>query len=188
MKPFAKQRLGREQSSSGNIAYVVEQNKPVPARRKIMKRISFLLFVVFAWFVSTSRLRAQSIITFDAPGAGTCGPGCGQPGGQGTLPFDISPGDTILGVYIDSSFVTHGFLRSPGGTFTTIDAPNAGSSAGQGTFAFSLNQAGAVAGYYLDASNVFHGFLRSPGGTPFLEIGDRSRPARRHLSQSPICA
>src|SRR6266536_814144 len=65
---------------------------------------------------------AQTITTFDAPGAGT-GPG------QGTFPsfspLLINPNGAITGYYTDSAFVTHGFLRYENGAFTTFDAPGA---------------------------------------------------------------
>ena len=75
--------------------------------------------------------RKATIITFDAPGAGT---------GtfQGTIPEDINPAGVITGVYSDANFVAHGFLRAPDGAFTTIDAPGAGTNF-QGTFAVSIN-------------------------------------------------
>src|SRR6266576_2730989 len=54
----------------------------------------------------------QGVITvFDAPGAGT-GPG------QGTFPFSpeiINPNGAITGWYVDSAFVSHGFLRDSNG-------------------------------------------------------------------------
>ncbi len=62
--------------------------------------------------------RKATIITFDAPGAGT---------GtfQGTIPEDINPAGVITGVYSDANFVVHGFLRARDGTFTTFEAPGA---------------------------------------------------------------
>ena len=47
-----------------------------------------------------------TITTFDPPGAGT-GPG------QGTASSLINPAGAIAGAYIDSSNVSHGFLRTP---------------------------------------------------------------------------
>jgi hypothetical protein len=124
-----------------------------------MRRISFLMLILFTCLVSAQWVRAQdSIITFDAPGAGTGA-------GQGTQAIDLSPAGSIVGYYADASGVFHGFLRAPGGAFTTIDAPGAGTGASQGTFAYSLNQPGAITGFYVDASNVAHGFLLARNGT-----------------------
>ena len=72
----------------------------------------------------------QGVITvFDAPGAGT-GPG------QGTFPFNsphlINPNGAITGYYVDSAFVSHGFLRDKNGVITTFDAPGAGTGARPG--------------------------------------------------------
>src|SRR5262249_33974725 len=109
-------------------------------------------------FSNTPWLRPQpTIITFDAPGAGT-GPG------QGTIAFAINPAGTISGRYADAGTAIHAIVRTPDGAITTFDAPGAGTGFRQGTRPFSINPAGATAGYYNDASNVFHGFLRTPDG------------------------
>src|SRR4029450_6709468 len=54
----------------------------------------------------------QGVITvFDAPGAGTAA-------GQGTFPFSpliLNANGTITGWYVDSAFVSHGFLRDSNG-------------------------------------------------------------------------
>jgi hypothetical protein len=71
-------------------------------------------------------LSAQTITTFDAPGAGT-GPG------QGTYALDIQPSGTTIGFIRDANEVRHGFVRSHDGRFTVFDAPGAGTAAGQGT-------------------------------------------------------
>lgn len=89
---------------------------------------------------------AAKITTFDAPGAGT-GPQ------QGTFPQSVSEAGAITGWYVDSRFVSHGFVRNVDGTITTFDAPGAGTGAGQGTLAYSLSPPGIVAGYYQDANN-----------------------------------
>jgi len=102
------------------------------------------------------RARDGAITTFDAPGAGT-----GTY--QGTLVTSTEQGinreGAIIGWYIDSDYVYHGYLRSPdGSTFTTIDGPGAAY-----TILSGLTPAGAVAGYFGDASNVGHGLLFADG-------------------------
>jgi hypothetical protein len=59
-------------------------------------------------FALTRLLAAATIVTFDAPGAGT-GPG------QGTAPFSgaTNPAGATTGAYSDSNNVSHGFLRTP---------------------------------------------------------------------------
>jgi hypothetical protein len=113
------------------------------------------------------------IATFDGPGSCT-----------GGIPADCySNGDLNINVFgwsvggfEDTSFVHHGFLRSPDRTLTIFDAPWAGDTGPyQGTdFSYNfvpdgselagLNDLGAVAAMYADANNVYHGFLRSPDG------------------------
>jgi hypothetical protein len=56
-------------------------------------------------------LSAQTITTFDAPGAGT-GPG------QGTYALDIEPSGTTIGFIRDANEVRHGFIRSQDGSFS----------------------------------------------------------------------
>jgi hypothetical protein len=109
------------------------------------------------------RLAAQNvsskIITFDAPGAGSV-----AAFGYGTSPKSINDAGAITGHYVDARNVNHGFVRSPSGKFTTIDAPGAGTNAGSGfgTFPDSINNAGAITGHYIDAQGLNHGFLRIP--------------------------
>src|SRR5438477_25240 len=70
-----------------------------------------------------------AITTFDAPGAGT-GPGQGT---RTEAAACINPAGAIVGFYTDASDVLHGYVRVPGGTITTFDAPGAGTGTGQGT-------------------------------------------------------
>jgi hypothetical protein len=117
-----------------------------------MTRISFLFFAVLTCLVCVSLLHAQSeFITFDAPGAGT-GPG------QGTLPQQITSAGTIVGNYVDSNYVTHGFVRSAHGAFASIDAPGA-----LRTQALGMTQA-RVVGFYRDTNRVRHGYVLGPDG------------------------
>jgi hypothetical protein len=119
--------------------------------------ISAMLFFVLC-FVSTGwrQARAQTtsrIIEFDAPGAA-----------QGTIPEQNTLSGLIAGFFFDVNGVAHGFVRSPNGKFTTLDAPGAGSTAnsGQGTQAFGITDAGTVVGFYSDTNGVAHGFVRAP--------------------------
>jgi hypothetical protein len=101
------------------------------------------------------RSPSGNLITFDAPGAGTT-----AAFGYGTLPESINDAGAITGHYGDPSGLYHGFLRSPGGKFTTFDAPGAAA----GTLPKSINAGGAITGHYVDAQNVNRGFVRSPNG------------------------
>jgi hypothetical protein len=61
--------------------------------------------------------------------------------------------------------VLHGFLRTPHGKFSTLDAPSkyAGTGEGQGTEASNINPAGVIAGTTVDGSGVYHGFVLADG-------------------------
>src|SRR6266487_2166789 len=79
-------------------------------------------------------LSAQTVTTFDAPGAGTGA-------FQGTYPFNVDPSGTIIGRTLDAGNVRHGFIRSTQGSYTIFDAPSAGTASGQGTWAYATNPA-----------------------------------------------
>jgi hypothetical protein len=68
----------------------------------------------------------------------------------------------ITGWYVDSSNVTHGFLHSPQGNYTTIDPKG-----GQSTICAIVNPSNEVAGFYFDA-NGWQSTVPSsdPLGTP----------------------
>jgi hypothetical protein len=120
------------------------------------------------------RLAAQNAnsesITFDAPGAASLAGSF-----DGTFPSGINNEGTIMGVYVDANTLYHGFLRSPGGKFITLDAPGAGASVGTrfrkspgginiSTRSININNQGTITGNYVDSNNVSHGFLRSSRG------------------------
>ena len=99
------------------------------------------------------------IISFDAPGADP------NPGDyNGTYPAGINFWGVIAGSYQDTNSTYHGFIRSPGGTFTTFEAPGADLGSYNGTSPNAINDMGAITGEYFDAEGVGHGFLRSPDG------------------------
>ena len=77
----------------------------------------------------------------------------------GHLRYGINDAGQIVGFYIDSSGILHGFLYS-GGTYTTLDDP----LGTNGTDALRHQQAGQIVGYYIDSNDMSHGFLYS-GGT-----------------------
>jgi uncharacterized membrane protein len=68
----------------------------------------------------------------------------------------------VTGIYFDANYVTHGFLRSPQGTFTLFDVPQAAPGT---TYPVSINEVGSIVGNYQDMSGIGHGFLRTPQGT-----------------------
>ena len=112
----------------------------------------------------------MTIITFDAPGAGTAA-------GQGTFANGMNASGAIVGFIRDANAARHGFLRAPDGTFAMLDDPNAGTCLtscgaignGQGTRAYAINPVGQIVGFFTDNSARCHGFVRAPDGT-FTQI------------------
>jgi len=96
------------------------------------------------------RTAGGSIVSFNAPGAGT---------GvlQGTRALSINSKGNIAGFYTDGTDRNHGFLRLANGTIHRIDPPGSINTLGR-----SLNEKDAVTGYYVAKSGKIHGFLWSP--------------------------
>jgi hypothetical protein len=109
-----------------------------------------------------ARADGPVVIVFDAPGAAIPIVCCSL---GGTFPSSINSEAAIAGYYSDVNALQHSFIRSPGGRFTTFDAPGTGTLAQQGTYAYNINAAGVVAGDFYDSNNVVHGFLRLTDGT-----------------------
>ena len=124
------------------------------AKRKLQLVPAATILVALAISIPLS---AQTITTFDAPGAGTGA-------FQGTYATNINPSGTIIGFSRDANDVRHGFVRSQDGSYTIFDPPGAGTGPGQGTRAYTINPSGAIAGFFSDAGNVFHGYVRSGQG------------------------
>jgi hypothetical protein len=111
------------------------------------------LLPVFAVSLITSGLAAkEQIVTFDAPGAGTGA-------FQGTQPFNLNAGGSIVGIWANANPGLHGFLRSADGTIITIDVPNSTNTLPEG-----INSGGVITGYYTDLNFVPHGWVRTATG------------------------
>jgi len=104
--------------------------------------------------------------TFEAPGADTTAGSF-----NGTTPTSINDLGVITGYFSDATGLSHGFLRTPTGKFTTFDVSGAGAN---GTFPIGLNLEGAVVGYALDSNYLFHAFLRTPDGKIHAFVGPDS--------------
>lgn len=137
----------------------------VAATRRTRARALYLGLCALVMAVAVNA-HAPRIITIDPPGAGT-----GQYQGTGCFAYTdcsvlINNAGAITGYYLDTNNVYHGFLRSPGGKFTSFEAPGADTNAGDfnGTLPNAINDAGAITGVYYDANNLGHGFLRNPQG------------------------
>jgi hypothetical protein len=113
--------------------------------------------IILATLAISIPLSAQTITTFDAPGAGR-GPF------QGTYATNSDPSGTIIGISVDANNVRHGFIRSQDGSFIIFDAPGAGTGAYQGTRAYSINPSGTFTGHFTDSVDAAHGYVRSNQG------------------------
>src|SRR6476646_11978362 len=106
--------------------------------------------IILLGLTISTKISAQTITTFDAPGAGTGA-------FQGTSALDIDPSGRTIGFFRDANNVRHGFSRSKNGTFTIFDAPGAGTAASQGTRAYATNSSGSITGHFTESSNVSQG-------------------------------
>jgi len=127
-----------------------------------MKRVSILMFTLCACFAFVAWPQTQpqghdKIITFKVPDAGTSA-------NQGTYVNRIVESGAVTGWYIDSNGVYHGFIRTPGGVITKVDAPAAENAPGLGTVSEGMNSEQVTTGYYIDSNDVYHGYVRTPDG------------------------
>ncbi|MGA9354182.1 MAG: hypothetical protein WBV46_10870 [Terriglobales bacterium] len=74
-------------------------------------------------------------------------------------PIDINDSGQIVGTYLDSSGVSHGFERT-GVKFTTLAVPFTGAAA---TFPIANNDAGEIVGAWTDSSGATHAFTLIAG-------------------------
>lgn len=141
-------------------------------------RVTFLAAMTLSGFLAmpagfASQNASLQIIPFDAPGAGTqfnAATGTGQGTGCFVVTachFTINQWGVIVGSYLDANNVFHGFMRSPLGQYTTIDAPCADTTPQNynGTVAEGISDLGEITGFCIDVQGDAHGFVRSPQGT-----------------------
>ena len=74
--------------------------------------------------------------------------------------------DDVVGNYVTSDGVRHGFIRSQG-SYTQLDAPGADGI----TVAQGINEAGDVAGLFFDANGTSHGFVYNGSYTVIDVLG-----------------
>lgn len=75
------------------------------------------------------------------------------PGAVATQGLGINNADVIVGYFLDSSLVSHGFARLPNGTFLEIDDPD-----GIRTLLFGINDSNLAVGFYADSNDLDQGF------------------------------
>lgn len=76
------------------------------------------------------------------------------PGSVVTEAWDINPAGAIVGVFVDSATVKHGFVLTDG-EYVTVDYPDAKS-----TVAFGTNASGDIVGGFTDASGGRRAYIR----------------------------
>jgi hypothetical protein len=87
-----------------------------------------------------------------------------DPKGKATFALSLNWQDQLVGYYLDSSGVAHGFLLTGptrGGdtqVWQTVDAPKGVG----GTWVTGINNHDDICGYYIDGSGVQHGFVAIP--------------------------
>ncbi len=74
--------------------------------------------------------------------------------------FGINNSGSMVGTY-STAGAYHGFVRNPGGTFTTSDVPGA-----IWTEIFGINGSGRMVGWYDDSEYKIHGFVTGSCGIP----------------------
>ncbi|HEY7243386.1 MAG TPA: Ig-like domain-containing protein [Xanthobacteraceae bacterium] len=89
---------------------------------------------------------------------------------EGTYAKSINDKGQIVGYYIDSAGIWHGFLDD-NGVFTDIDA-----APGATNVATGIDNNGQIIGYYLDGSG-YHGFLDDNGVFTNIDAGGFTIPA-----------
>lgn len=102
--------------------------------RKILPLLTFLC-------IAGSSAQAATWTTIDVPGSPV------------TQTFGINNAGDVVGSYVDTAAVTHGYVLSAGNV-TTIDAPSSIL-----TVAWSINDTKQVSGYFTGTDGAGHGFL-----------------------------
>ncbi len=99
------------------------------------------------------------------------------PGATRTRAVGLNDRGDIVGDYIDSSGVRHGYMLHQGnftnsrsfllddGAFTIFDFPGA-----TATFLQDLNDSGTIVGTYTDTSGIFHGFRLNAGNFTTIDF------------------
>ena len=96
--------------------------------------------------------------TIDVSGAGGATP-------EGTFGIGLNSNGDVVGYFIDSNHLIHGFIRISSGAITIVDAPGAGATQNLGTEVSGINSSGEAVGFFADPQGVLHSYIRSPGGT-----------------------
>lgn len=124
------------------------------------KTLSTLSLVCFALAVlvslavpQTQAQTFQTFITVDVPGA------------LGTVAADIDDAGDIVGFYVDSAGVHHGFI-DVNGTINAVDVPGS-----TGTLVYGVSPLfNNIVGWYTDSKGMQHGFMLSQGQFSTIDV------------------
>ncbi len=90
----------------------------------------------------------------------------------GSFPQGINDLGEVVGYYVDTNDVGHGFVRNAEGIITVFDVPTKCTTstppadcAYEGTYPDSVNNLGAVTGAYYGEDGNSHGFVRNANGS-----------------------
>ena len=122
-----------------------------------MKLIRISAALIFAGFWASTQASGQTIIVYDAPGAGTAN-------GQGTAPISLYGKGVVCGFQIQSNGARKGFVRAADGAITSFNVPGSGTLNNQGTRAYGMTASGRVEGFYADSNLVRHGYVEDEKG------------------------
>lgn len=149
-----------------------------------------LLFCGFVLGCGANSQAQTTIMTIDAPGAGTSR-------GQGTGVGAINASGVITGAFLDSNFGCHAFVRNADGTYITFDTPLGQHGIPTCPQTTTINKAGVITGVEFDQSfgcanwpetaggcGGDHGFIRQPNGTITVFDGPID-PARSNPATDP---
>jgi len=104
-----------------------------------------IAFLAFPLSEAFAQITIRVIQTYDYPGASQ------------TRPQKINDMNNVVGIFLDASGVSKGFVRFADGTFSDpIVDPN---DTGNLTEARGNNNSDLICGDYTDSSGIFHGFL-----------------------------
>jgi hypothetical protein len=127
----------------------------MPGTIRAFSPVSWALAIVMTFAVTQvhGQTQAPSVFTsIDVPGA------------TETDANDINDAGVIVGFYVDSAGVDHGWVRI-GKTFQNIDVPGS-----VGTFAYGINDGEQIVGWYTDSGLVQHGFMLDKGKFTTIDV------------------
>ncbi len=82
------------------------------------------------------------------------------PNATQTLANGVNSSDVVVGRWVDSNGVSHGFVTTAGNQSPFLfDFPSA-----TNTFPYSITDAGAISGQFIDSAGIVHGFVGPPAG------------------------